>query len=103
MKMTIEDKYDFYTHKVIPQPDPSHPARRPTVSMLAFSETLWSSKMDVHLERSIPKLKEKDWEKIMQDVVNFMGSVILKPGDSKGKGRALPDEPELSWDSDDSD
>jgi len=108
LKITIEDKYDFDTHKVIPQPDPSHPARKLTTSMFAFSETLWLPKIQSHLEKSMPKLKEKDWKKIMKEVGQFTNAVTLKAGKSSGKGRAMPeddDELELSWesDSDDSD
>jgi hypothetical protein len=60
LKITIEEKYDFDTHKVIPQPDPSHPARKPTTSMFAFSEMIWLPKIEFHLEKSLPRLKEKE-------------------------------------------
>lgn len=102
LKITIENKYNFETHKLIPQPDPIHPARKPSTSILAFSEAQWASRMEFHLEKCIPKLKEKDWEKITQGVAQFNGSTNSKPGPkSKGKGRdTLDEEPELSWESD---
>jgi len=104
LSLTIDNDYDFVTNKLVPKPDPSHPTKKPTTTMFAFSETVWEPRAEFYLEKGISKLKEKDWENIMNAAANY--SNILKAPMSKGKQHApapTEEELELAWDEDEAD
>jgi len=100
----MNDDYDFDTNKLIPKADLSHPTQKLTTSMFAFSETTWEPRAEFYLEKSIAKLKEKEWEKIMDAASEY--SNIIKGKPSKGKGtvksqvQLMEEELELEYDSD---
>ena len=99
--LTVDNDYDFVTNKLVPKPDPSHPTRKPTMTMLAFSETIWEPRAEFYLEKGVSKLKEKDWENVMKAAASY-SNVIKAPLSSKGKQRApavMEEELELTWDS----
>jgi lipopolysaccharide biosynthesis glycosyltransferase len=104
LTLTINSNYDFELNKLILKPDHSHPSRKPTTAMFAFSETVWEPRTMLYLEKSISKLKEKDWKKILEAASEY--SNIPKSQKSvallKGKGREVitKEEMELAWDSD---
>ena len=98
--------YNFDTNKLIPKADPSHPTQKLTTSMFAFSETTWEPRAEFYLEKSIAKLKEKEWEKIM-DAASEYSNVIKAKSELKkahGKGKRIiqltEEELELEYDSD---
>ena len=101
----MNDDYDFDTNKLIPKADPSHPTQKLTTSIFAFSETTWEPRAEFYLEKSIAKLKEKEWEKIMDAASEY--STIIKGKPSKGKGtvksRVQPTEEEHELEYSDSD
>jgi hypothetical protein len=101
LKLTIDDDYDFHTNKLIPQPDLTHPMKKSTTAMFAFSESSWEPRVAFHLEKGIPKLKERDWDNIMKaaaEYSNFMQ--VNKPNSKKSRIVATEEELELSWGSD---
>jgi hypothetical protein len=104
LELTINNHYDFDANKLIPKPDPSHPKRKLTTSMFAFSETTWEPRVQFYLEKSISKLKEKEWESIMIAAAEY-STVIKAKSSSKGKGKATSriqateEELELAYDS----
>ena len=74
--------------------------------MFAFSEAAWEPRTMVYLEKSVSKLKEKDWKKILAAASQYSSITKQKSvAQSKGKGRAVAtkDEMELAWSSSDSD
>jgi hypothetical protein len=83
----MNNDYDFDTNKLIPQPDPGHPMQKLTTSMFAFSETTWEPRAAFYLERSIAKLKEKEWERII-DAATEHSNIIKQPSKGKGKAKA---------------
>ncbi len=104
LTLIVDYNYDFELRKLILKPDPSHPSRKPTTALFAFSETTWEPRTMVYLEKSISKLKEKDWKMILEAASEYSNisktqkSVVLL----KEKGRAVTtkEEMELVWDSD---
>ena len=99
MTLTIDGDYDFDTNKLVPKPDPSHPKKRLTTSMFAFSETAWQARVELY-GKGISKLKEKDWKNIMRAAAEY-SNVVKTSTTSKGKNRAAVTEEdlELTWDS----
>lgn len=69
--------------------------------MFSFSEAIWEPRANFYLEKSILKLKDKEWKKIMDAAAEY-SNVIKKPL-SKGKGKAhikiTEEELELEYDS----
>jgi hypothetical protein len=104
LELTINSNYNFDTSKLIPKPDPSHPTHKLTTSMFAFSETIWEPRAEFYLEKSISKLKEKEWGSIMDAAAEYSTIFKVKPFPSKGKGKsrvqATEEEIELEYDSD---
>jgi hypothetical protein len=102
LELTINNHYDFNINRLIPKPDPSHPMQKLTTSMFAFSEMIWEPRVEFYLEKSIIKLKEKEWEGIMSAVAEYSNVIQVKPSQAKGKGRAqqTEEEHELEYDSD---
>jgi hypothetical protein len=100
----MNDDYDFDTNKLIPKADPGHPTQKPTTSMFAFSETTWEPRAELYLEKSIAKLKEKEWERIMDAAGEYSNIIKGKPskGKEKVKSKVQPteEERELEYDSD---
>ncbi len=101
MELTITNDYDYATNKLIPKPDPAHPAQKPTISMFAFSETIWEPRVEFYLEKSISKLKDKEWEAIMNAASEFSNVIKAKQAPSKEKGKtrvqATEEERELEY------
>ena len=86
-------------NKLVPKPDPSHPKKRLTTSMFAFSETAWQARVELY-GKGISKLKEKDWKNIMRAAAEY-SNVVKTSTTSKGKNHAAVTEEdlELTWDS----
>ena len=104
LTLTVNNNYDFELKKLIPKADPSHPSRKPTTTMFAFSETTWEPRTIIYLENSISNLKKKDWEKIMESAAEYSNIINAQRSvSSKGKQQTqvtAEEEEELAWDSD---
>jgi hypothetical protein len=98
----MNNDYDFNTNKLIPKADPSQPTKKLTTSMFAFSKTTWEPRAEFYLQKSIAKLKEKEWEKIMDAAGEYSNVFKAK---SKGKANTknqvqlTEEELELEYDS----
>ena len=103
LTLIVDAHYDFKLKKLISKPDPSHPSKKATTAMFAFSEAAWEPRTMVYLEKGVSKLKEKDWKKILEAASEYSNVIKQKSAAlSKGKERevATKDEMELAWDSD---
>jgi hypothetical protein len=97
LTLCINGDYDFLTNKLVPKPDPSHPTKRLSTNMFAFSEGSWKCRVEFYLEKGISKLKEKDWTNIMKGVAEH-SAFVLK---SVRKGlEPTEEELEMVWESD---
>lgn len=67
--------------------------------MFSFSEASWEPTVALHLEKGIPKLKEKDWDNIMKGAAEYTNFTENKASKKKGIV-ATEEELELSWESD---
>jgi hypothetical protein len=101
--LCVNGNYDFVANKLIPKPDPSHPMKRLSTNMFAFSKSSWKGRAEFHLGKGISKLKEKDWTKIMTAAAKY--SIFISK--SKSSASVIPEatgpteeERELEWESD---
>jgi hypothetical protein len=105
LELTVNQDYDYERNKLIPKPDPTHPTQKPTTSMFAFSEATWEPRVEFYLEKSVSKLKDKEWEAIMDAASEYSNVIKAKQAPSKGKGKArshvqaTEEEHELEYDS----
>lgn len=71
--------------------------------MFAFSETTWQPRVEFYLKKSILKLKDKEWEAIMDAAAKYSNVIQMKQAPSKGKAQSLvqatEEELEFEYDS----
>ncbi len=96
MNICVNGDYDFTLNKFIPKPDPSHPNKKLTTNMLAFSEALWKPRVEFHLEKGIVKLKKKDWKNITDGVTKLVG---MDSEAGRTNRNVTEEELELAWES----
>lgn len=104
LELTVANDYNFETNKLIPKPDPNHPTQKLSTGVFAFSETTWEPRVEFYLEKSIVKLKDKEWEAIMDAAAEYSNVIQMKQApSSKGKARSrvqvTEEELELEYDS----
>jgi hypothetical protein len=103
LELTINNNYDYTSSKLIPKPDPTHPTQKLTTSMFAFSEAIWEPRVEFYLEKSVVKLKDKEWDAIMDAASEYSPVIKAKQAPLKGKARshvqATEEEHELEYDS----
>jgi hypothetical protein len=95
--------YDFVTGKLIPKADPSHPMKRPSTNMFAFSENAWKPRIEFYLEKGISNLEDKDWKNVMKAAAEYSTFVTKpEPATSSAQKASEPteEELELEWDAD---
>lgn len=103
LTLSINGDYDFATNKLVPKPDPSHPTKRLSTNMFAFSESSWKSRVEFYLEKGISKLKEKDWTNIMKGAAEHSAFISKSTSSASGAPKALgqtEEEKEMEWESD---
>jgi len=104
IELALHNDYDFETNKLIPKPDPNHPMQKPTTSMFSFSKAIWEPRAEFYLNKGISKLKDKEWESIMNAAAEYSNIIMEKQCPSKGKQKArvqaTEEERELEYDSD---
>ena len=105
MELTINNDYDYKSNKLIPKLNPNHSSQKLTTSIFAFSKAIWEPRVEFYQEKSVLKLKDKDWEAIMNALSKYLGRA--KEALSKGKGKVhshvpamAEEELELKYDSD---
>jgi len=102
LTLCSDGDYDFVTNKLIPKPDPSHPMKRLSTNMFAFSESSWKCRAEFYLEKGMLKLKEKDWKNIMEGAAEY-SVFVSKSKSSRSEQKAsepTEEELEMDWDSD---
>jgi hypothetical protein len=103
LTLCIHGDYDFETNKLVPKPDPSHPTKRLSTNMFAFSEGSWKCRVEFYLEKGISKLKEKDWTSIMKGAADHSPFISKSTSSARGAQKVLEpmeEELEMEWESD---
>ncbi len=73
--------------------------------MFAFSKAIWEPRVEFYLEKSVLKLKDKEWDAIMDAASKYSSIIKAKQALLKGKGKAgshiqaMEEEHELEYDS----
>src|SRR6266545_8112471 len=89
LTLCIHGDYDFVTNKLVLKPDLSHPTKRLSTNMFAFSEGSWKSRVEFYLEKGISKLKEKDWTNIMKGAAEHSAFISKSTSSASGAPKAL--------------
>lgn len=103
LMLCIHGDYDFESNKLVPKPDPSHPTKRLSTNMFAFSEGSWKCRVEFYLEKGISKLKEKDWTSIMKGAADHSAFISKSTSSARSAKKALEpteEELEMEWESD---
>jgi hypothetical protein len=58
------------------------------MAMFAFSKSIWEPRVIFYLEKSILKLRDKEWEAIMDAASEYSNVIKTQQAPSKGKGKA---------------